>query len=236
MRSEQSVAEESGSFGDSSFFSHESPVEFEEPHRGSLSAREALAREALAHLDPVKFLGDREPHEPSPAGADQPCFFSPQTQAGHQEERDPYRACPADNLLVYSNLILAGPEEGDRGVLRLQQPIEMIPRECRHQREVLASLGLDESYQTKKLVRLQAQELPTGVISVEESAGGLAYRFMATFTSGIPADGRFHRAMVLRTSLPAHIVYRTLPEIDPAVYRLAILSNPIHRPLLAGDS
>jgi hypothetical protein len=144
------------------------------------------------------------------------------------------QAAPSDELCAYGELILAGPDEADRGALRLPRPIEQLPDEWRDSPEATSSLGLTDFHRARSLTELEGLALPAGVVPVWESAGHFAYRYRSSLPTPVPADGQLHRLSVLRTPAAAQTVYRTVPLRDPAVYRLATLANPLDQPLLAG--
>jgi hypothetical protein len=144
------------------------------------------------------------------------------------------QAAPADELIAYGELVLAGPDELGRGSLRLPRAIEQLPPEWLDSPEASSALGLSEFHRARSLSELDGQPLPAGAVPVWESAGHFAYRYQTSLATEIPADGLLHRIGVLRTNAPARTVYRTVPLRDPSIYRLATLENPLDRPLLAG--
>lgn len=144
------------------------------------------------------------------------------------------QSAPSDELCAYGELILAGPDEPDRGALRLPRPIEQLPDEWRDSPEATSSLGLTDFHRARSLSELEGLPLPAGAVPVWESAGHFAYRYRSSLPMPVPADGQLHRLSVLRTPAAAQTVYRSVPLRDPAVYRLATLANPLDQPLLAG--
>jgi hypothetical protein len=146
----------------------------------------------------------------------------------------PAEVAPGEDLLAYGSLVLAAPEESERGTLRLQRQRELLPAEWQESSEALAILGVAEFHRSKALADLDALALPEHVQYVGESAGHFASRYLTSLTGGIPADGQLHRIPVLRAATPLQLTFRTAPLADAAVYRVATLRNPVDRPLLAG--
>lgn len=136
---------------------------------------------------------------------------------------------PSDELLAFGALVLSGAEERGRGMLRPQRPEEQLTDE-----QALSALQQAEQTRASRLLELRTLPPPRGVQDVGESAGNFAYRYETDARATLPADGALHRLSVLRQEQEVTLVYRTVPALDPAVYRVARLENPLPVPLLAG--
>ncbi len=139
---------------------------------------------------------------------------------------------PTDELLAYGALVLAGPDEASRGALRPALPGEALAAGT--DPELATRLDLAEFHRGHGLAELDCLDLPAGVISVEESAGHFAYRYPTRLSSPAPSDGQLRRITVLRAELPIRLLHRALPLVEPTVFRVAAMTNPLGRPLLAG--
>jgi uncharacterized protein (TIGR02231 family) len=63
---------------------------------------------------------------------------------------------------------------------------------------------------------------------------GLSVQFVAPSTADIPGDGTPSRIRIARSELRGHVSYRTIPKLQPFVFRVADLVNTAGYPLLAG--
>jgi hypothetical protein len=150
-----------------------------------------------------------------------------------RDERRPSPASaslvPSDELLAFGSLVLSGAEERGRGMLRPQRPEEQVA-----DGRALEALQQAEQTRASRMLELRTLPPPRGVQDVGESAGNFAYRYETDARATLPADGALHRLSVLRQEQEVSLVYRTVPALDPAVYRVARLENPLSVPLLAG--
>lgn len=121
---------------------------------------------------------------------------------------------PGDNWLEFDALVLAGRDARARGRLQRRQPPG----------------GLPES----ELFDAQESARRMSLVDPSVSRGLFDYRYDAVGSVRIPADGRLHRIEVLEQTAASRLHWRTVPLVDPAVYREAVLENPFSSPLLAG--
>ncbi len=220
LRTTREEAEEDG------FISEEIPAEVSRAlAASSAAAAKSLHAPPAAGAAPLAAQIAALPAEPWPDSS----------LSRHEAEAIPSaQAGPVEELCAYGALVLAGPDEPERGVLRPPRPIEQLPAEWRESPEASSALGLTDFHRTRSLSELEGLPLPPGAVPVWESAGHFAYRYSSALPTAIPADGQLHRISVLRTRTAAETIYRTVPLRDPAIYRLATLANPLDRPLLAG--
>ncbi|PJE95369.1 hypothetical protein CUT44_24110 [Streptomyces carminius] len=128
---------------------------------------------------------------------------------------------PAGELLDYSRLTLAGPDEpGRRGRLRpAPEKPGTIVAERRRQAEAVARLPR-----------------PAHATDVRISAGSFHHRYDTAAPVDVAADGTWHTVPVCE--LPAETVpeYVCVPSEDQTVYGTVLLTNTSHHALLAGPA
>ncbi|MCA9668213.1 MAG: mucoidy inhibitor MuiA family protein [Myxococcales bacterium] len=140
---------------------------------------------------------------------------------------------PDARLLTYDELVVAAAHESRRGTLRPRRPDELLPGNMSQRSEAESIVQLGRFARERERQALAALTPPNGAVPVEQSSGHFAYRYEGR-TCDVPSDGALHRVSVTRCELPARVSYRTVPLIDPSVFRLAMLENPLEAPLLAG--
>ncbi len=64
---------------------------------------------------------------------------------------------------------------------------------------------------------------------------GVSYTFTITEPVDIPPDGRWHKGLIAKASLPADIFYETVPRLREYVYLRANVKNTLRMPLLPGS-
>ncbi len=121
---------------------------------------------------------------------------------------------PGDDWLEFDSLVMGGRDSSDRGRLRRRPP----------------EGGLPES----ELFDAQESARRMNLTDPSVSRGLFDYRYDSDGSVRIPADGRLHRIAILTRPAESRLEWRSVPLVDPAVYREAVLSNPFASPLLAG--
>lgn len=77
---------------------------------------------------------------------------------------------------------------------------------------------------------------PEGTHDVRQSAGHFDYSYETDATVDVPSDGRAHSISVGSREASADMRYVVVPRENPHVYRVALLENPMHAPLLPGPA
>jgi hypothetical protein len=135
---------------------------------------------------------------------------------------DDYRASPpepsaiepGDAWLDFDRLVMAGPDEGRRGRLRLGD-----------------QGGADNaSFAVGQIESLA----PDKVRDPRETRGLFDHLHEAAGSGDVPSDGVPQRITVGVAEAPCNMFYRAVPREAPEVYREARLKNPFPNPLLAG--
>jgi hypothetical protein len=121
---------------------------------------------------------------------------------------------PGEHWLAFDSLVLAGPNESRRGKLR-------------HRSD-------DVSVTTSDLYDARESARRLHLVDPAVSRGLFDYRYDSDGAVQVPADGALHRVELQRAEGESRLVWRTVPQQDPAVYREAELNNPFSSPLLAG--
>lgn len=143
-------------------------------------------------------------------------------------------ALPDSDLLGYTALALAGPEEPRaRGTLQLLPPTQRAAGRRLDPAEEQAFAAKAHELAEKRSA-LFSLPLPRGARWVRETGGHFAHRYGCPAPRSIVADGELHRVKVLEARVPLSLLYRTLPRVDSSVYRVAVLHNATGQPLLAG--
>jgi hypothetical protein len=140
---------------------------------------------------------------------------------------------PSDELLSFGSLVLPSAHESRRGILRPIRFEEQLSEEER-EGDTLQVVRRTEERWAGRVLELKNLAPPRGVRDVGESAGHFAYRYPTRVPMSLPADGTLHRLGVLREERGIDLVFRTVPQTDSAVYRVAKMKNPLSAPLLAG--
>lgn len=138
--------------------------------------------------------------------------------------------------LAYSTMRLGAPEDGaERGQLKVSSPedryLEFLQRQ--HLKVAFPIRGaLNNALSEAK--RCLMVHLPHGSHEVRESAGSFDYAYAAEGRLDIPSDGQFHAIALMSRDAEVKLRYIVVPRIDPNVFRIAQLLNPLDAPLLAG--
>lgn len=134
--------------------------------------------------------------------------------APYEPEPSSAEIAPQDQWLDFDALILGGPDAGAmRGKLKLK------PRTSQARRELSDA-------------RLAAAKLH--VVDPTISRGHYDYRYDATARVEIPSDAKTHRVEIMSSAGPSELWWRTIPQQEEAVYRMARVQNPHALPLLKG--
>jgi len=124
---------------------------------------------------------------------------------------------PSDAWLDFESLALAPAEDrAHRGQLR---PVDPGPAGAQRQRAV---------------AELESLTGMPGARDPQVHRGHFDHRYDAQGRVEIPSDALTHRINVLRAEGPVALRFRTVPALDPNVFREAELSNPFDAPLLGG--
>ncbi len=75
---------------------------------------------------------------------------------------------------------------------------------------------------------------PAGTADVRAAAGFYDYVYRTDAAVDLPSDGTFHSIPVSARTATGDVLYVTVPREDPAVYRQAMVKNPLSSPLLPG--
>ncbi len=140
-----------------------------------------------------------------------------------------------DEWLRYDSLRLAGPDEPGRGKLRTRPLLEVLGESAGTARIAprIASLVAQQDRAARAVAGLP---LPPLARPVTETRGRFDYLYRSECEIDLPSDGRFHTLTLMRGRAAARVAYRTVPAVEPAIYRELILDNPIDAPLLAGPA
>lgn len=144
-----------------------------------------------------------------------------QGQAPVPPPAQPQPQGPAEELLDYARLSLAGPDEwGSRGKLRpASSASNAIVTEYRRRAESVARL-----------------ERPAHAVDVRHSAGSFDYRFDTAAPVDVEADGAWHTVPVCEIAVEMASEYSCVPSVDDAVYGTVLLTNTSGHALLAGPA
>jgi uncharacterized protein (TIGR02231 family) len=70
---------------------------------------------------------------------------------------------------------------------------------------------------------------------IQTAKKGVAYTFTIAGKLDIPPDGRWHKGLIMRSTVPAQLFYDTVPRLKEFVYLRADLKNTLSIPLLPGS-
>ncbi|GGO87793.1 DUF4139 domain-containing protein [Wenjunlia tyrosinilytica] len=128
---------------------------------------------------------------------------------------------PADELLDYAGLVLAGPDEGtSRGRLRPRGTgTDPVVREYRGRAQSVSRLAK-----------------PAHAVEVRHSAGSFDYRYDTAAPVDVEADGVWHTVPVCEIPVETAWEYVCVPSVDQSVYGTVLLTNASGRALLAGPA
>ncbi|SFK98057.1 DUF4139 domain-containing protein [Streptomyces pini] len=128
---------------------------------------------------------------------------------------------PAEGMLDYSGLTLAGPDEpGRRGRLRpAPGKRSTVVAEHRRRAESVARLAR-----------------PAHAVDVRRSAGSFHHRYDTAAPVDVAADGAWHTVPVREIPVETVPQYVCVPSVDPTVYGTVLLTNASRHPLPAGPA
>ncbi|MFP8882969.1 DUF4139 domain-containing protein [Streptomyces mangrovi] len=128
---------------------------------------------------------------------------------------------PAEGMLDYLGLTLAGPDEpGRRGRLRPSPGEEgTVVAEHRRRAESVARLAR-----------------PAHAVDVRRSAGSFHHRYDTAAPVDVAADGAWHTVPVREIPVETVPQYVCVPSVDPTVYGTVLLTNASRHPLPAGPA
>lgn len=131
---------------------------------------------------------------------------------------------PDASLLDYGQLRLGGPDDVASRRGRLFAP------STAEQREELA-LPHDLSNQHRRSLRFD--QLPAHHV-LPGPLDGVDFAYTATDRVDVPSDGHFHVIAVFSDAIDVDVHYRTVPQLDPRVFRTVLTRLPRPVPMLAG--
>ncbi|WP_344321507.1 DUF4139 domain-containing protein, partial [Streptomyces macrosporus] len=146
---------------------------------------------------------------------------APQPPGAAPPPPEPPSPSPSGDLLDYSRLILAGPDEpGRRGRLR-PAPAEAgaVVAEYRRRAESVARLAR-----------------PSRAVDVRHSAGSFHHRYDTAAPVDVAADGAWHTVPVCEIPVETVPEYVCVPSVDQTVYGTVLLTNTSRHALLAGPA
>ncbi|MFH0245540.1 DUF4139 domain-containing protein [Streptomyces sp. HK10] len=128
---------------------------------------------------------------------------------------------PAEGMLDYAGLTLAGPDEpGRRGRLR-PAPEGRGTAVAEHRRRA------------ESVARLAR---PSHAVGVRWSAGSFHHRYDTAAPVDVAADGAWHTVPVREIPVETVPEYVCVPSVDPTVYGTVLLTNASRHPLPAGPA
>lgn len=135
--------------------------------------------------------------------------------------------------LEFDGLRLAGPDAPGRGGLRALSPAELLEEVLPEDTSRDSVDGFLDTHWAKARATQQLT-LPSMAVPVIQSKGRFDHELQAELALDVPSDGIFHGVTLRAASGKAELAYRTVPGVEPTVYRELILSNPLSAPLLTG--
>jgi Domain of unknown function (DUF4139)/N-terminal domain of unknown function (DUF4140) len=138
-----------------------------------------------------------------------------------QPAAGPSPLAPAEELLDYARLTLAGPDEPlSRGKLRpARTDSDAVVAEHRRRAESVAALAR-----------------PAHAVDVRRAAGSFDYRFDTAAPVDVAADGSWHTVPVCEVPVELASEYVCVPGVDQSVYGTVLLTNTSGHALLAGPA
>ncbi|MCI0386781.1 DUF4139 domain-containing protein, partial [Streptomyces sp. CNQ085] len=128
---------------------------------------------------------------------------------------------PAEGMLDYSGLTLAGPDEpGRRGRLR-PPPGKESTAVARHRRRA------------ESVARLAR---PVHAVDVRRSTGSFHHRYDTAAPVDVDGDGAWHTVPVHEIPVETVTEYVCVPSAEPTVYGTVLLTNASRHPLPAGPA
>lgn len=150
------------------------------------------------------------------------------------------RSRPPDDVvlaLVYPLLRLPGANDGNRG--------KLVPVDVRAlYAESLARIGRPIRFDVQSAVQhaeevalsVASLSLPDGAIDADDISSHFDFAYEADGVVEVTADGGFHSIALGDRQSDARMRYIAVPREELAVYRVAMLTNPIPAPLLPGPA
>jgi hypothetical protein len=196
----------------------------------------------------IEELDDDEMNYDSPLGAfarSPKASIEKARSAGQQRQRRSPVSMPPSPIpetvetidrLTYSIMRLGAPEDGaERGKLKVSSPedryLEFLQRQDLKVPFPIRGVLNNALAEAKRCFMVH---LPHGSHEVRYSAGSFDYAYAAEGRLDIPSDGQFHAIALLSRDAEVKLRYIVVPRIDPNVFRIAQLLNPLDAPLLAG--
>jgi hypothetical protein len=141
---------------------------------------------------------------------------------------------PEGALLSYGDLVLASWEESTRrGRLRRSGwKDRLVGLPADHADRAARQVALAES----QARAVGSQGLPPGTTRVEDSTGLYDHRYQAEGLVDVPNDGQFHNVPLFSQDAPIETRLVVVPREGDQAVRLALLKNPLDRPLLEGPA
>jgi hypothetical protein len=139
--------------------------------------------------------------------------------------------------LLYTELQLHAATHSQRGQLEPTDPTTTYI-------ESLQTLSLQINIDVMAVVR-NAQEharthdhksLPPGTFDPKQHTGHFDYTYQTDTTVDVPSNGFAHSIAVGSRDAECDLQYVVVPREDTHVYRMALLRNPLHAPLLPGPA
>ncbi|MGK0360682.1 MAG: hypothetical protein ACI9U2_002995, partial [Bradymonadia bacterium] len=205
-----------------------------------------------AHVGAVSFGGGGADDEaygaaeemaaPAPAAPASRARRAQSASAPRQKRSAPARgsapqgvAAPAGQPTDYADLALAGPLEATRGQLTrvedLQRYVAGLGASGRRVDVDVAQLIQAANRRTQRV-----GALPAGASDVRAAAGNHDYIYTADARIDVAGDGAWHTVALGVRTAPCTTRYVAVPRLDPNVYRIATLHNPLPAPLLPGEA
>lgn len=141
------------------------------------------------------------------------------------------------NALMYPLLRLPGPQDGNRG--------RLVPVDVRSlYGDSLARIGRPFRFDVVSAVQ-HAEEvamsvvsiaLPDGTVDADDISSHFDFAYEADGVVEVVADGGFHSIALGDRASDARMRYIAVPREEAAVYRVAMLTNPVPAPLLPGPA
>lgn len=144
-------------------------------------------------------------------------------------------AADAPEVMIYASLRLGAAFDGARGKLK---PVDRRQAYV----ESLTALRLSATFDVLAVVQAAENDgaqvfrlgAPAGTADVRAAAGFYDYVYRTDAAVDLPSDGTFHSVPVSARTATGEVLYVTVPREDPAVYRQAMVKNPLPSPLLPG--
>lgn len=135
--------------------------------------------------------------------------------------------------LIYTSLVLPGPEDGARTRLRALDRREAYAASLAA-RSVLVEGDFMGAVAAASARAEASFELPRDTIDVRSVAGYFDFVYVADAEVDVPSDATFHSIPLGTRHAKAELKYVVVPREEPHVYRTAHVTNPTDGPLLPG--